>query len=572
MAEDANTYKRSRASGEVLDYLLLEFENNPNPTPEQRKEIADKTGMSEKAVRIWFQNKRAKVRKFERLGRLGGNGITHGGGSNSISSSRSNSLLNLNSPRQHMHVSNILTSGSTGSSSNALEIPIEVNDKYCFIDCSSLSVGSWQRIRTGYHDGELLRSALSNLSPIAIDQVMNNVDLLVILSKKNLEINYFFCVILNNSKILFRIFFPVSSIISCLLLDNNIDKGNSELRLSLTHRPKFSVYFFNAASSGSNKWSICDDFSEGHQVSLAYYAESGTSIPHVLVGVKNSLQFLNSYILENKVYGTASVASQVSGVEPQDDSDQSHQIQQHPHHHQQHQQQQLDDTPENHDLSAWNDATPRHPNNVAFSPTHFDHGMSPSSTQSPLVQQNNNFAMETGSGSSGRANTSETPASMVASPLTSLNAAGAAVSNNGQFVNAASTTNSQATPHDSAQLHVGNSFSNHAQLDGDHPELEEMFHTADNEYFNNQINQTSSAPLGNAGTTIPQSTHIEDALMQTNPANVHGYTGYTNSPFPTNTPFDYFEDPDKSVPGQVTSPSNNTHMDTFIDYLSHYVN
>lgn len=565
MSEDANTYKRSRASGEVLDYLLQEFEANHNPTPEQRKEIAEKTGMSEKAVRIWFQNKRAKVRKFERLGRQGNGTVVNGtvGGSNSMSSSRSNSLLNLNSPRQHMHVSNILATGSTASSTSALELPIEINDKYCFIDCSSLSVGSWQRIRTGFHDGDLLRSTLSNLSPIVLDQVMHNVDLLVILSKKNLELNYFFCAILNNSKILFRIFFPVSSIIGCLLLDNNINKGNSELRLSLSHRPKFSVYFFNAASAGSNKWSICDDFSEGHQVSSAYYAESGTSIPHVLVGVKNSLQFLNSYILENKVYGTASAASQAPGIEPalhSEETELAHQMQ--------HQHQQIDSTLENHDISSWSGTTQRHPHGAAFSPNHFDNGMSPGSTQSPLVQQNNNFTIEAGASGSIRPNTSETPASMVASPMTSLNAA--ALANNGQFANP-STTNSQATPHDSVQMHVSNSFSNHPQLDSDHHELSDMFNAADNEYFNNHMGQASAGGVANNATTIPQSTHIDDELMQS-PSNVHGFTGYTNSPFPSNTPFDYFEDPDKSVAGQVASPSTNTQMDTFIDYLSHYVN
>lgn len=288
--DDNPSNKRARASGEVLDYLLQEFEHNHNPSPEQRKEISDRTSMSEKAVRIWFQNRRAKLRKLERMGRnsTGGNG-GHGGTS-SIHSSRSNSIsIHDSRPNSLLY--------------NFNSIPIEINEKYCLVDCLSLSVGSWQRIKTGFHDENVLKLSLSNLSPFTLNTVMSNVDLLVILSKKNLELNYFFLAILNNCKILFRIFYPILSIITCLLLDNNINKENSELRVSLSHQPKFLVFFFNGANAESNQWSICDDFSEGQQVLLAYCNEGGSSIPHVLVGVKNSLQFLNAYILENNQLG-----------------------------------------------------------------------------------------------------------------------------------------------------------------------------------------------------------------------------------------------------------------------------
>lgn len=305
MSSDENSSsKRTRASGEVLDFLLQEFDRNHNPSPEQRKEISDKTSMSEKAVRIWFQNRRAKLRKFERMSKLGngkvrksygGSGLTTTNGvangstafpaTDSIHSSRSNSLS--------LH--DYISPNHTGN------LPIELNDNYCFIDCSSLSVGSWQRIKSGYHDETALRSNLVNLSPFTLNSTLVTVDLLVILSKKNSEINYFFLAISNNSKILFRIFYPISSILTCSLLDNNINKENNELRLSLSHQPKFSVYFFNGINSNSNQWSICEDFSEGQQVSQAFFSEGGTSIPHVLVGVKNSLQYLNSFILENNL-------------------------------------------------------------------------------------------------------------------------------------------------------------------------------------------------------------------------------------------------------------------------------
>lgn len=45
MAEESSN-KRTRASGEVLEYLLREFDKNQNPTPDQRKEISERTNMS----------------------------------------------------------------------------------------------------------------------------------------------------------------------------------------------------------------------------------------------------------------------------------------------------------------------------------------------------------------------------------------------------------------------------------------------------------------------------------------------------------------------------------------------
>lgn len=284
--EHNSSNKRTRASGEVLDYLLQEFESNQNPSPEQRKDISDRTNMTEKAVRIWFQNRRAKMRKFERMGK---SPVVRG--SSSIQSSRSSSF--------GMAESLGISKKSLGSRGQG--IPVKVNEKYSFIDCSSLSVGSWQRIKTGYHDEGLLRNSLHNLSPFTLNKVMAYADLLVLLSRKNMEINYFFSAMSNNSRILFRIFYPVSSILSCSLLDNNINKGNNEIRVCLSHQPKFSVYFFNGVNSQNNQWNICEDFSEGQQVSSAYYSENGTSIPHVLVGVKSSLQYLNAFIMENQL-------------------------------------------------------------------------------------------------------------------------------------------------------------------------------------------------------------------------------------------------------------------------------
>lgn len=298
MSEES-TLKRTRASGEVLDLLLREFELNHNPLPTQRKDISERTNMLEKAVRIWFQNRRAKLRKFERLGK--------------------SAKLVLVQPTQappsgHLSSLNLATNLSAAGLRLA-NIPIELNEKYCFVDCSSLSVGLWQRIKSGRHDQAALESSLVNLSPFTVNSVMSNVDLMVMLLRKNLEINYFFLAISNNAKILFRIFYPILAVVLCLLVDNNINKDDNELRLHLARRPKFSVYFFNGVNANLNQWLICDDFSEGQQVSSAFYAAGGTSTPHVLVGVKNSLQFLNSFILEHNLYSVPSLPNDTPTLE-----------------------------------------------------------------------------------------------------------------------------------------------------------------------------------------------------------------------------------------------------------------
>lgn len=74
---------------------------------------------------------------------------------------------------------------------------------------------------------------------------------------------------------------------------HNHSNGDSDdshlysLKLTLRSSPKFSVYF-----GTSNQWSLCDDFSENLQVSQP-------NNPHILTGLKSSLQYLHSYILQN---------------------------------------------------------------------------------------------------------------------------------------------------------------------------------------------------------------------------------------------------------------------------------
>ncbi|VEU21983.1 DEKNAAC102988 [Brettanomyces naardenensis] len=293
--------RRSRASGEILELLIAEFNKSSNPASSVRKAISTKTGMSERSVRIWFQNRRAKQRKMEKMKKeraeqeqqlqdqgFGAVGQESGDGTAGGS---------------------IDTRGSGSSMLLEESLPMDVNEKYSLIDCRSLSVGQWQRIRSGLIDRDAL-SELHNLSPRLLNSLLDSTDLLVILSKKDHELNYFFSGVFQNEKVLFRIFFPVVNVVRTSFIDNqtqNADEDNAnapssptQLLLELTAPPKFAVHFLRDPVTGrenANQWSICEDFSEGQQVVTAHVGEGGTGIPHILTGSLPHLQYLNTAIL-----------------------------------------------------------------------------------------------------------------------------------------------------------------------------------------------------------------------------------------------------------------------------------
>lgn len=50
------------------------FENNPKPTAQIRRELAARLGMTPRAVQVWFQNRRAKLKSQSSTSMTGGNG------------------------------------------------------------------------------------------------------------------------------------------------------------------------------------------------------------------------------------------------------------------------------------------------------------------------------------------------------------------------------------------------------------------------------------------------------------------------------------------------------------------
>lgn len=317
--DTGNQQKRTRASGEILEYLMNEFAKNSNPTTAMRKEISNKTGMPERSVRIWFQNRRAKARKMEKLNQKDSNPSSAGGGEGDSQNTENTGFLNEQNPSQSQPLSEPLNRAHSQSPNTAQRdmkgvlsqmntLPIEINGKYYVIECKSLSVGNWQRIRSGYVKEESLKT-LTNLSPRLLSEIMATTDLLVILSKKDKELNYFFSGVFQNEKVLFRIFYPLVNILKCSLLNQTQQMNNNEnynpeynetlLQIELGATPQFAVHFLRDPATGkenANQWSICEDFSEGQQVATAYIGEGGTGLPHILSDDLNRLKYFNTLI------------------------------------------------------------------------------------------------------------------------------------------------------------------------------------------------------------------------------------------------------------------------------------
>ena len=55
--------RRKRLSQEESELLLEAFSRNPRPSQDERAELAQKLGMNSRSIQIWFQNRRAKLKK-----------------------------------------------------------------------------------------------------------------------------------------------------------------------------------------------------------------------------------------------------------------------------------------------------------------------------------------------------------------------------------------------------------------------------------------------------------------------------------------------------------------------------
>ncbi|KAJ9084449.1 hypothetical protein DSO57_1024349 [Entomophthora muscae] len=66
MSNTVKCNKRARATPEQQAFLESAFASNPSPNCKVRENMAQRVGMSERSIQIWFQNRRAKVKLNQR--------------------------------------------------------------------------------------------------------------------------------------------------------------------------------------------------------------------------------------------------------------------------------------------------------------------------------------------------------------------------------------------------------------------------------------------------------------------------------------------------------------------------
>jgi len=91
--QDNNKKKRQRTSPDQLAILEQIFQTDKMPSQQTRVQLADQLGMSSRRVQIWFQNKRAKVKRgISKSGE-----VSEGGFCVSLSPDQEGRLLSLSS-------------------------------------------------------------------------------------------------------------------------------------------------------------------------------------------------------------------------------------------------------------------------------------------------------------------------------------------------------------------------------------------------------------------------------------------------------------------------------------------
>ena len=311
--------KRHRVQPEALKQLKILYKSTTHPSIQQRKELSQRINMSERSVTVWFQNRRANQKKKKIIAdERRRKRRTHSRSSNRSSDSDESDTNDEESENDEDRNSNWLSEESEDDKEKLEmfdKIPLDINMNYNFIDIGVISVGSWNRKKSGSMslDGQRRVQQMRNLSPNSIYSILNDeTDMIVLISKKNQEINYFFCVPSETGKILFRMFYPIRIVANCTLtLESDTDLTSKketlnigELKLDLDKPPTFAVHYSNSNNPdiqnlpNQNQWSLCGDFSDGRQVTDAYIG--GSNMPHCLRGLQSSLIYMNSLILEQK--------------------------------------------------------------------------------------------------------------------------------------------------------------------------------------------------------------------------------------------------------------------------------
>jgi hypothetical protein len=260
LTQQQKNKKRQRATPAQLAVLKREFAFNETPNAKSREEIGRKIDMTERSVQIWFQNKRAKQKLFKRkqhmYPEIMGGSLLSPGVSNDYVSGTSLHSSPLESTEhmsggfvsdeylQSVTPSSLLspyTVAAMPRSSSSLGINIEhpslVSTPLLNLPCSELTIGYWRRVCQG-----------------------SSSELMVCCSPPDATI--FYVLRIENTGFL-RIEIPFKSIEGISVSSDNVNPELGRVTVRLNCKPSFS----SKTPMFATRWTPCDDFSEGRQVS-----------------------------------------------------------------------------------------------------------------------------------------------------------------------------------------------------------------------------------------------------------------------------------------------------------------
>lgn len=252
LTQQQKNKKRQRATPQQLSVLRNEFIINSTPNAKTREEIGQKIDMTERSVQIWFQNKRAKAKQFARRHHNGGYpNSTQFGDSHGF---YSHTPLMSPMPSPHMHATaavaqaqkSFLTAASFNSS---MPNPMDVGDYMgqsalsavpdeIMLPCTSLSIGSWQRVSSKV-------AATSDLN-IVYSIIESSITYTMFADFTAFRIKYF----MNDVKSMNYSPLPGTP-------------NSGEIHIHLQKPPSFSIQTPKTLGT----WVSCDDFSEMKQAS-----------------------------------------------------------------------------------------------------------------------------------------------------------------------------------------------------------------------------------------------------------------------------------------------------------------
>eukprot|EP00164_Ancoracysta_twista_P001475 GFYU01001925.1.p1 GENE.GFYU01001925.1~~GFYU01001925.1.p1 ORF type:complete len:604 (-),score=184.61 GFYU01001925.1:301-2112(-) len=146
-----NPRKRHRTTPEQLEILERSFKNDHMPNEQARFQIASQIGMSPRSVQIWFQNKRAKVKRAERDGTPGG----ISGAARMGDTPRSNATTPNTTPN---HTPNVSPSVSPTPEQSTTEVPAGPTQFMSRVDGSMLKPSAKNSSPSGSDKGKRKRS------------------------------------------------------------------------------------------------------------------------------------------------------------------------------------------------------------------------------------------------------------------------------------------------------------------------------------------------------------------------------------------------------------------------------